>query len=431
MAHERAADRAALNVLLGRPAAVGPSTGLQVQGCCLHGGEENSSKAAEPEPTLVEELADQHSAGGLADAVEALTDSEVDEVLKETEPGSFVHTGASWEQALRRGDWAALDALSGAGPAELCAFYGPRVVDQILDGSLTVTVVGEMDFVDWVDTQLHTLASVPSGFRLLVQLLATAMPVVIEATTEGSEAESSEDGDMHNVRADQEWVPADEWELGEGAGSTVRLDRTQLESDVEFVGRSGGKLAPVRLNTAASVGHELIHALHAAHGESFPSRSALGVEQYVFPDVAGLGDYDAANEIRTITGQTVFTDFDGATFSGPFPRRISENDIRDDLGLDPRLTHGTFTPWQEAHVPAGVGIDGIVALFRDFNGDPLSESMAEVVADLIREANPDLEATTGGPILLPTLSRIRMELHNLGRTGLLEEVDDPGLLHPE
>ena len=219
-----------------------------------------------------------------------------------------------------------------------------------------------------------------SGFRLIVELLATGQPVTmrpgVTQSTDPNDPEAARSATLPDGRRG-------------GTGSTVTLDPATAANQVGLSGQRG-RLAIIPLDASMTVGHELIHALNNARGQN----AAPMINPQILRGVAGgaglvvdpiTGEPQSAEELRTITGQTTF-EVAGRGQSGqqvPFsPTGVSENELRRDAGLPPRASH--FGATRSATIPLGSSrtVDDLVARYT-VRGAALSEAGARAVRAML------------------------------------------------
>lgn len=239
------------------------------------------------------------------------------------------------------------------------------------------------EFADFVRSSLDSLLRLPSGFRLIVELLATGQTVNLRSgadqTTEATDPEAARGTPADGGRA--------------GSGSTITLNPALAQNQVGLTG-APGSVRIIQLDPSMTVGHELIHALNNARGESASPAISPAVLRGVFAG-AGLvrdpvtGEPQSPEELRTITGQTTFTSVRTGGADGP-PTTIgrgagiSENDLRREAGFDPRISH--FGAADTVSVPLGStrSLDAMVARYR-LASRPVPPAAAAAIRSLLEQ----------------------------------------------
>lgn len=378
---EREADEAALAVATGgRTPRVRGGAGLGLHAC-------RCGPEAEP-PSLLDRLRDETDAYRLADELAEASETELGQLADGAPPGSALATAVRWERAWRARDWAALATLARrSGERGLHEPYGDRLMELITAGSTTITIdATDRDFADWVEAVLARLAAYPTGFRLLVELLATGKPVTLRATTGGSErlpeaGHTSDEGQLQVFGKDNKLLPTAQQKRSAGVGSIVALNRAQIESMVT----PGGEVsAPELIDTDVdvSVGHELIHALHHARGEAIPNPAGglIPVVGTINPVTGGI---ESVSELFTITGGRRY-DVRGAgqaTFN--VSTDISENALRAERGLPARLSHDAVTRHATVALTGTETLDQIVDRYRTPDGTPVAAPVKAAIRRVI------------------------------------------------
>jgi uncharacterized protein DUF4157 len=323
--------------------------------------------------SLAEELLDLHDADAIADRLGQADRPTLDiarRALEDSDGAAYRDTiqarALAWELAWRDHDWSRMVALSTADAHGLRAPYRTRIVTAVMGGSLTVRATGgSADWRDWVQQRLLDLTERAVGFRVLVELLATAQQVTLQSpSTPGGGHETqriSSEQDPDAGRYDRAAGHA-----GHATGSTITLDKSVAANQVVL---GGAASAPQLLDAdeTVTVGHELIHALHNARGESLapsafaPVLQGLGKPSDLVRDPLS-GEPMSAEELWTVEGRTSFRAAIGdATFTAQVRQTPSENDLRRERGLPLRQSHYGGLAQFSVRVAGGESVGDVVA----------------------------------------------------------------------
>jgi hypothetical protein len=342
---ELEADRAAVAMVTNHPGRFLPQmrSALSLQRC-------TGSTSAENE--ALQRLRNESDPGRLADALRPATDEQLGRLAQAVAADTVQGQAVAWERAIRAGDYRHIGQLLDRSRDGFRQAYAPRISEAIMEGRTTIRVDGDNALRAHVRGAFTDLLQIASGFRLVVLLLATGQPVTIKRAQTGQGHQTvrvSPEGRLRTQVTDEKdpligtALPLAKQARGAGSGSTITLDLSTAGNEVTL---GGTKAAPaiIAADPRVNFGHELIHALHAAMGENIGS----GIP----PLVSGVRDPVTdrpvnPEEPRTITGQTRFSPLSTPTPEQPasFPAEfnlsggITENDLRRDLGLPPRIAH--------------------------------------------------------------------------------------------
>jgi hypothetical protein len=356
---EAEADRAAVAVATEQRPAGGPIALLRAalslrrcSGCSDQEKQQLDVFQAERSPERLESILRSSSADQLRRLVDAGPSAD-----------SLHSDAVAWERAVRAKDFATVASLNGRSDPGFRTAYASRILDAVMGGTTSIKVdPANPAFTDFVRSSLDSLLRLPSGFRLIVELLATGQVVNLR----GGADQTTQATDPEAARG----TPAEGGP--KGSGSTVTLNPAQARNQVGL-GGAPGSVRIIQLDPSMTVGHELIHALNNARGESAATllptgllRSLGGVGLVRDPVT---GEPQSPEELRTITGQTTFTSVgpnntDGSPTTVGRGAGISENDLRREAGLDLRVSH--FGAIDTVSVPIGStrSLDAMVARYR-------------------------------------------------------------------
>jgi hypothetical protein len=379
----------------------------------------------EQELTLAQRFRDETDPAELESLLRGATDDQVDRA-EQAASGDSLHADAiGWEQAVRAKDFARIVALNTRTGARFRAAYAPRILAAIMAGQTSIRIeTTASDFVDFIRSSLDQLIRIESGFRLVVELLATRQPVVLRPAQAGADTTQAAD----EIAARMGRQPDGTLSPGVGSGSTISLNQQTAANQV-VLGAEGGTTKIIDQPPDITVGHELIHALHNARGEniaplvSTPILRGLGRGAGLVRDVTG--EPESPEELRTITGQSAFQQINygrpDTAMSYPLGPGISENDLRHDRGLPARTSHwgGTDSvriPRRDAH-----SVDDVVARYRIGGTAAVSPAVAVVIRSMLMEAalNRVLELPEITELMVPHPDHIRMHIHFVLRNDAL------------
>jgi hypothetical protein len=192
--------------------------------------------------------------------------------------------------------------------------------------------------------------AIDSGFRLVVELLATGKPVALRPAPVGKGHETTPN-DASAARMQRS--PTGAYTPGPGTGSTVTLQAGVMGNE-ETLGTDRGRTLMIDQDPTATVGHELIHALHNARGENLSPTLSPAVLGGLFGGATLVrdpitGGAESPEEMRTMTGQSSFAEIQSGgrpdrPVSYPLSGGASENALRADLGLPARASHTGVSP---------------------------------------------------------------------------------------
>lgn len=324
------------------------------------------SSCSPQEQSRLDRFRDERNPERLEVILRSATDDELRRLADAGTGADAVHTDAvAWERAFRRKDFTALNELNGRSAAGFRTAYAPRLLELIMSGATSIRVEqSNSAFADFVRSALSDLLRLPSGFRLVAELLATNQAVALrygpEHTTEATDPVAAR--------------PPDSAVGGpRGSGSTVTLN-PELARNQVGVGGEPGKLQVIRLDPSMTVGHELIHALNNARGTNIAPLLNPAILRGLASG-AGLvqdpatGEPQSPEELRTISGQSSFTTVVRGGASGPvrdFGRGagISENDLRTEAGLPKRASHFGAPDTTTIQLGSTRTVDALVARYR-------------------------------------------------------------------
>lgn len=323
---------------------------------------------SDPEKQRLDAFRTETSPRRLESMLGGATMDELTRLEKVAASADSLHRHAvEWERAVRHKDFAQLASLNDRSDDGFRGAYAPRILDLIMGGTTGITVdQATPGFADFVRDSLRDLLQLKSGFRLITELLATGHTVDLRSgaaqTTEATDPMAARGG------ASDDSGPA----TG-GSGSRITLNPASAANEIGLTGRPGA-LQIMPLDPSMTVGHELIHALNNARGENVSPMVSPAVLRGAFGG-AGLvrdpvtGEAQSPEELRTITGQTTFATQGPGDTAGP-PRTfgpgagITENDLRRESGLDPRVSH--FGAADTVQIPLGTSrsVAAVAARYR-------------------------------------------------------------------
>lgn len=396
---EADADRWALSLARGeargRPPARGG--GLRLQRCDPFGKRDTAARDAgatsPPAPAPLDEL----DVPGLQ--------------ARLAQVGATTPTGIEiqWLLALRQSRWSEAARLLRDHPTVRSPENRLRLLGVLRLGTAPIRVEGDSTFQQWVGTQLLSLLFLPSGFRLVVELLGTGRPVTFRqhrgsAQTQASHpfsgrlqvvrpafpslyrVSSTDDpsGPLANLEGAAQHIgrarPPAEQVRSEGVGSEILLDPSA--GPQYTIGEVAGRRALVDLPPELIVGHELIHALHNARGESVGARTASDRD---------FGNHPAS-EYVTITGARRVTGPSGVE-EYALTTDISENLLRRDLGRSDRRVAHAGGGVEILTVAEGTGTDALLDRYR-LNGAPVTDPLRAHIRAAIAQVDPSPTGTT-------------------------------------
>ncbi len=373
---EAEADRAAVAVATEQRPAGGVlsrlASALSLRRC---------SGCTDQEKQRLDAFRSERSPDGLEGMLRPATEDQLRRLEEAGSSGDTLHGDAvAWERAVRRKDFAAVASLNGRSDPGFRTAYAGRILDLIMGGTTSIKVdAGNADFTDFVRTSLSDLLRLPTGFRLVVELLATGQTVNLRSgadqTTDATDKAAARGTPEDGGRA--------------GSGSTVTLNPALARNQVGLSG-TAGNVRIIQLDPSITVGHELIHALNNARGTNASPplppellRATFGGAGLVRDPITG--EPQSPEELRTITGQTTFTTVRSGNADGPQTSvgagaGISENDLRREAGFDPRISH--FGAVDTVSVPLGStrSLDAMVARYRLPSGPVPPAAAAEIRA---------------------------------------------------
>ncbi|GIG21495.1 hypothetical protein Cch01nite_22190 [Cellulomonas chitinilytica] len=270
----------------------------------------------------------------------------------------------AWERAVRAKSFGDIVSLNGRSDAGFRAAYADRILDLIMAGATTLKIDPRPpEFADFVRSSLHDLLRLPSGFRLVTELIATGQTVDLRSGA-GQETQAADALAGRGIGEPGARV---------GSGSTVTLNPELAQNQVVLGGRPG-QVQIIRMDPSITVGHELIHALNNARGQNIAPPLPPEMLRTTFSG-AGLvrdpvtGEPQSPEELRTATGQTSFATVRTGGATGPQQdfgpgAGISENDLRSDAGLPARASHFGATDTTTIDLGSTRTLDALVARYR-------------------------------------------------------------------
>ncbi len=407
-------------------------TGLKLQRCI--------KSCTDEEVSLLQRLSDIDSAYSLAGELSDLSTSDLQRLRDEAPSGSLLVLGAEWELAVRERDWATIAGMHRRDQHEFYMAYQDTVIDSIMQGNTSIRVDETApEFANWADSQFRLLASRPVGFRLVVELLATGQSIRLESTEGETGVEADVDpenpaaGRLITSNTEGGQLQPEQHRSGEPIGSTVRINYSQLsESSV----LTGTEQQPEITESPEEItlGHELIHALHYARGQSLSPSKAQGL----FGDMFGtLQPIDPATglptkpeELLTITGQTGFTLrgqgglFEGqtmeTTYGIPQEDIITENMLREEHGLPLRISH--FGASRTAHyirLRRGTSLDQVMSGYYLEGGEGIPAALRSGIRTVLTDWYPFFGEGNAMPmdwdLRVPTAAYMMLYFNTLGQ----------------
>ena len=446
-AYEEEADRAAVGAvgriwggLTGGLASIGAGalpamrSGLRLQRC---GGKKK-------EPSLVETLGKIDDPHSLAGELTGLTAEVLTDLSAKAPAGSLLKAGVDWERAMRGKKWATVAALARAGSRGLHEHHLDAVVAAIMAGETVIQVdAADPSFVKFVRTHFHELGSKPTGFRLIVELLAAGQPVTMAPTTGGATTDRTgtgpedQGGRFTVYDADGNLLPPDQQKKGAPAGSKILLNPAIAENQVTVGGTAA---APTLIDADATVtfGHELIHALHNARGQNIAPtvnpQLLRGLNSYKLVKDPVTGEAMSAEELLTITGARKFQkpdEYKGGVdwpleYNIPDADVISENDLRRERGLPLRASHLGGMSGYTVPVTKGETLERMLGRYYLEGGGAISAPLMATIRSLFLEWNPLYRDKAEAPIdyspRFPHGDYISVHLQAVAKNAELAEV---------
>lgn len=400
---ENAADASALSVMMkmneGKEKKSGKEfrTGLKLQRCIDCGG------SKDPMEELFKSFEGMDDPGEIADNLKDLDDEKLKKVKAKAGKMPLIAEAVKWEEAYRKMQWSTLLKLHRAGSQPFYKSYKERIMQLITDGQVNIKITGSETFISYIKEQLDDLMGLPTGFRLILELLVTGKEVELKET-KGDDATQVKGDDLDAgrlVTTDDTGkpLPLNKQHASAGVGSTISINPEHANNQSVLSG-SAGSLSTINMDPDITVGHELIHALHSAQGTNLrpPSMTAvtraLGGSNYFVKDDA-TGATVSPEEIRTISGQTKFNaPTEGVNGTADWPLefnlsdQITENQLRKEKGLPARAGHlGTLTSVTKKMVK-GETVDHLLSAYQLNDGKPVPGNIQVVIKDQFKVLNP-------------------------------------------
>lgn len=410
------------------PLPMAESKPLRFFGCKRHEStpQAQPQEAAPPEP-------DPQSEEGLQRRISQEADPQSDEARR-----------LRIQLALTQRRWAEAATLVRARPALVTGDHRMIVAEAISGGEqgLRVEAGSDAAFRGWVRQQLFALAMTPSGFLLLLDLLASGQTVVLRPTTgaattspppltgllqvatptqpqlfQGQPAQPQQGTQMLSPDTVEQMRqhygaarPVGEQVHGSGAGSTISLNPNAGPQFV--VGEVNGTRTLIPIPESLVLGHELIHALHNARGENVRAREATD------PGTGGLVN---AEELVTILGPGPLTRRDpdpsrSVTERYALTTRVSENVLRDEMGLGNRRISHAGGDAVRVTVAADTTNDALAGRYR-LSGAPVTGALRAHIVNAIAMINPAPAAGTpaSGERVLPSPGLVLIYVRDIAR----------------
>jgi len=384
------------------------------------------------EQTLVEQFKDETDPVRLADMLKAATDDQLRRLNEARDAGVIgddaLHNDAvAWEQAIRTKRFQALADLNRSSDPRFRVAYGDRIVALIMTGAASIRVAAtDGAFIEFVRGSFEQLVGTASGFTLVVDLLATGQPVTLKRGGDHT-TEPVDDAEAGRTIMDQGRLVQ---QRGRGTGSSVTLNPEAIANQATL-GSERGRVTIIPMEGASTMGHELIHALHNARGDSLgppvnPVLLGLGGGVGLVRDPI-TGEAKSPEELRAVTGQTSFNQINpGGRPDSPAAfradRGITENDLRRDLGQPDRASHVGFGTMVTVPRRGAATVDELVARYR-VNGRPVTAPTAVLIRAMLVELR--VETSLADParttISVPTAEYVRMQVRFVERNPMLAD----------
>jgi hypothetical protein len=382
---ERDADRATVSAVMDSPRRFLPRlrSALSLRRC--EGCTDAESKA-------LEQLRNESDPARLAQQLGGATDDQLRRLAQAVPRDTVQGEAVAWEQAVRATNFRRVSALRASTRGGFAKAYAPKILEIIESNRATIRIVGDQALRDYAHDHVTRLLALDSGFRLIVDLLATGQVVTITRAAAGTGHETtiaSPEGRLRTQVTDENdprygaALSVSEQTRGAGAGSTIALDIATSGNQVT-IGGTPDRPAAITADPTAGFGHELIHALHSARGENIGSGLPpilTGVRDPV------TGQPQSPEELRTMTGQTRFVPLavpepgEATSFPSEFnvpSGDVTENDLRRDLGLPPRASHFGATDKIRIRRDQAATLDAIVSRYRIGSGPLPAEAVGTV-----------------------------------------------------
>lgn len=399
---EQAADVASVAAVTGDSWATSGTfqqAGLRFQGC-------SDKEKSKP---LLEQLRNETDAYTLATTLGRITDAELSELAGKAPSGSELTRAIQWEQAWRGRQWARLGTLARSRGQGFVEVYIDRVVDAIAAGGLGIRIdASDPGFAAWAKGQLRDLGRGPTGFRLIVELLATGQSVEIKGTTGGHETErimpdsDPDAGRLVTTGPDGKPLPPGQQRRGAPTGSRITFNPTLGDNQTTVGLGPDGRPALIHSDPTVTFGHELIHALHNARGENVAPPPGLGVITRAMGQPNFLvrnpitGRTENPEELGTITGDKSFgapveaTGTPNWATSFNVTTDITENALRAERGLEQRISHHGGTTLATQTARAGETLDQIANRYYLPGGQPVPTALRAGIRAAIVAMYPPL-----------------------------------------
>jgi hypothetical protein len=305
--------------------------------------------------------------------------------------------------------------------------YAACLSEQIASGATNIMINGSPGFAGRIHTLLNRLMTETlSGYLLVLELVRGEMPLYIdEAFSEQSitGAEPLSISGRLKVWPDEEESTADSFEAlpveeqrpRGGSGTQITLDLNVISNTVSVGRDDSGNMIMIEMGPLITLAHELIHALHNQQGVNLATgNTILG---YLYPVRNPItGESANPEELFTIRGQRHFeapqdrnpADIYWPTqFNLPYGLfSISENEIRDQLGLPERVSHRGAVRSQPGTYNAGETIEHLVNRYYRVRGAAVNRRARSIIVRMIRQLNPQIGSVSifrnNGELSLPT-----------------------------
>ena len=383
--------------------------GLQLQRC--------RGCDSEQRPDLQTRIRSIYDAESLIAELQDLDENQLQQLQNEVTGNSFLENGIRWELAFRNKEWSQVAQLHQDDTNLFFLSFQWRLVEAIIQGETSIQIHGNEDFQSFVESHLNDLTGIPTGFRLIIELLATGQTVDIRSTTSSYSSstlmpdDNTQAGRLITMDDELNPLPYDQQRPGQAAGSNVFLNPELADNQVTL-GGTAGNFQIIEQESTVTLGHELIHALHNALGTNIAPPSvggtvlrALGRPNYLVRDPA-TGEVISPEEPRTISGQLDFQPPTGVdpqsvtwptTFNVP-QDPITENMLRRELDLPERASHGGGRRGSYVQVESGQTLNQCLSRYYLEDGQAIPSELASAIRTVFLEFNPYFQEHSSLPM---------------------------------
>lgn len=378
-------------------------SGLGLRRCSSCGSGSSST------PSLLSRLQAITDAEQLAAQLESLSSEQLTQLLAEAPANSMLAQAVRWEVAVRGKNWSSLSGYHRSDTHGFHRVYIRRIVSSIMQGQTPIRVNAseqDQEFARWVESQFQELGSKPTGFRLIIELLAAGQTVNINSSAGANvndrvrSEQNPNAGSLITTDDQGNQLPPEQQRRGIPTGSNISLNRHLIQNQV-VLGGTAGNLQIIEAEQTVTFGHELIHALHNARGENIapPMQAglyqAMGRSNYLVRDPA-TGEPVSAEELHTITGQTSFQAPSSGvagqvnwplSYNLPAQDAITENMLREERGLPARAGHVGGTRAYQVTVRAGETLEQMLGRYYMDGGGSVPPAIMTNLRSVFLEFN--------------------------------------------